>query len=181
MEQKILDFYPAENKEEIGQMTQNIEKLNAQKKNPNNPMKASIYSAVLPGAGQYYNRKYWKIPIVWAAVGTSAGIWIWNQGVYNRYRQAYLLSLEGKTHEFSDITGVTKEVLGRTQDRFKRQRDYAIAITALVYVLNILDAAVDAHLYEQKKDPDLVFYPSMIPNEYTGVGGVLAFGVRYRF
>ena len=104
-----------------------------------NPTKAGLYSAVPPGLGQYYNRKYWKIPIVWGAIGTGVGVTLWNQKRYNRYRDAFIAELNGQEHEFSDIPGVTKEVLGRTQDRAKRQRDYAIAITGLIYILNIRD------------------------------------------
>ena len=126
------------------------------------PVKAGLYSAVLPGLGQYYNHKYWKIPVVWGAVGTGVGITLWNQKQYKRYRNAYVAELNGLSHEFSDIPGVTKEVLGRTQDRVKRQRDYAIAVTALVYILNIVDAVVDAHLYEGKHDPDLALKPTII-------------------
>ena len=111
-----------------------------------NPTKAGLYSAVLPGLGQYYNKKYWKIPIVWGGIGTGIGITLWNQKQYNRYRDAFIAQLNGQTHEFSDIPGITAEALGRTQDRAKRQRDYAIAITGLVYILNIVDAVVDAHL-----------------------------------
>lgn len=126
------------------------------------PTRAGLYSAVLPGLGQYYNRKYWKIPIVWGGVGTGVGIALWNQKQYNRYREAFVAELNGRPHEFSDIPGITKEALGRVQDRAKRQRDYAIAITALVYVLNIADAVVDAHLYDQRHDADLTFNPVII-------------------
>jgi len=140
-----------------------------------NPTRAGLYSAVLPGLGQYYNRKYWKIPIVWGAIGTGVGITMWNQKQYTRYRNAFVAELNGQKHEFSDIPGVTKEVLGRTQDRVKRQRDYAIAITSLLYVLNIVDAVVDAHLYEGRKDPDLAVKPTVIFDEFgknTTKGGL---------
>ena len=140
-----------------------------------NPTRAGLYSAVLPGLGQYYNRKYWKIPIVWGAIGTGVGITMWNQKQYTRYRNAFVAELNGQKHEFSDIPGVTKEVLGRTQDRVKRQRDYAIAITSLLYVLNIVDAVVDAHLYEGRKDPDLAVKPAVIFDEFgknTTKGGL---------
>ena len=56
--------------------------------------------------------------------------------------------------------------MGRVQDRAKRQRDYAIAVTGLVYVLNIVDAVVDAHLYEGRKDPDLALKPTVIYDEF---------------
>ncbi len=147
---------------------QNIQKLNKiQFEKPNNPKKAGIYSAILPGLGQIYNKKYWKLPIVWGGIGTGIGIIAWNQRRYTRYRSAFNAELNGQKHEFSDIKGVDKNVLGRTQDSFKRQRDYAIAITAAVYILNILDAVVDAHLYDQKHDQELAIRPVIIHDEFA--------------
>lgn len=145
-----------------------------------NPTKAGLYSAVLPGLGQYYNRKYWKIPIVWGAIGTGVGVTMYNQRQYDRYRNAFLAELNGQEHEFSSVPGITKQALGRAQDRVKRQRDYAIAVTALIYVLNIVDAVVDAHLYEGRQDPDLALSPAVIQDELSGKQAV-ALGVRYRF
>ncbi len=146
-----------------------------------NPTRAGLYSAVLPGLGQYYNKKYWKIPIVWGALGTGVGITLWNQKQYNRYRDAFIAELNGQQHEFSDIPGVTKEVLGRTQDRVKRQRDYAIAVTSLVYILNIVDAVVDAHLYEGRKDPDLALTPTVIFDEFGKYSSNAGLRVSYKF
>lgn len=145
-----------------------------------NPTKAGLYSAVLPGLGQYYNKKYWKIPIVWGGIGTGVGITLWNQRQYDRYRDAFIAELNGQQHEFSNIPGISADALGRTQDRAKRQRDYAIAITALVYVLNIVDAVVDAHLYEGRKDPDLAVRPVLL-QEGSLAGYKTGLGLSYRF
>ena len=146
-----------------------------------NPTKAGLYSAVLPGLGQYYNKKYWKIPIVWGAIGTGVGITIWNDKRYKRYRNAFVAELNGQPHEFSDISGITAEALGRTQDRAKRQRDYAIAITGLVYVLNIVDAVVDAHLYEGRHDPDLALQPTIIYDEFSKQNTKAGLSLNFRF
>lgn len=151
------------------EVVQEIEKANAKPTlQKYNPTKAGLYSAVLPGLGQYYNKKYWKIPIVWGAIGTGVGIILWNEKQYQRYRTAFVAELNGQPHEFSGITGINlKTALGNTQDRMKRQRDYAIAITAGVYILNIIDAVVDAHLYEGRKDPDLAISPTLL-HDITG-------------
>lgn len=146
-----------------------------------NPTKAGLYSAVLPGLGQYYNKKYWKIPIALGGIGTGVGITLWNEKQYKRYRNAFIAQLNGQQHEFSDIPGITKEALGRAQDRMKRQRDYAIGITALVYVLNIVDAVVDAHLYEGRNDPDLVFSPAVIQDQFGLQSGKAGLSVNYKF
>lgn len=145
------------------------------------PIKAGLYSAVLPGLGQYYNRKIWKIPVVWGAIGTGVGITLWNDKRYKRYRKAFVAELNGQPHEFSDIPGITKEVLGRTQDRAKRQRDYAIAITGLVYVLNIVDAVVDAHLYEGRHDPDLSLKPTVIYDDFAKNNLKSGLSLSYKF
>ncbi len=146
-----------------------------------NPTKAGLYSAVLPGLGQYYNKKYWKIPIVWGGIGTGVGVVLWNQKQYNRYRDAFIAQLNGQPHEFSDIPGISAEALGRTQDRAKRQRDYAIAITGLVYILNIVDAVVDAHLYEGRKDPDLALKPTVIYDEFGKQNSKAGLSLSYNF
>lgn len=158
-----------------------IQKVNKISNPPNNPIRAGLYSAVLPGLGQYYNKKYWKIPIVWGGIGTGIGITLWNQKQYNRYRSAFIAELNGQPHEFSTIAGVDKNVLGRTQDKFKRQRDYSIAITGLVYILNIVDAVVDAHLYDQKRDPDLAIKPVVIYDEFAQQNTKAGLSLNYRF
>lgn len=161
---------------------QDINTVNAPISKPQySPTKAGLYSAVLPGLGQYYNKKYWKIPVVWGGIGTGVGIALWNNKKYNRYRNAFLAELNGQTHEFSDIPGINKEVLGRTQDKFKRQRDYSIAITGLVYALNIIDAVVDAHLYDQKHDPDLAIRPTVLYDEFSNQNAKAGLSINFKF
>lgn len=147
-----------------------------------NPTKAGLYSAVLPGLGQYYNKKYWKIPIVWGAVGTGVGIAMWNDKQYKKYREYYIAKLNGTPNEFIDNRPwLDKEALGNVQDRAKRQRDYAIAITGLIYILNIVDAVVDAHLYESRHDPDLTFSPAVIQDEFGTTPPKTGLSLSYRF
>ena len=151
-------------------VVESIEKANAPAKvivKKLNPTKAGLYSAVLPGLGQFYNKKYWKIPVVWGAVGVGAGIAIWNHNRYLEYREYYIAKLNGTPNEFVDSNPrLDKIALANAQDRSKRQRDYAIAITGLIYILNIVDAVVDAHLYEGRKDPDLTFAPAVIYDDF---------------
>ena len=163
------------------QVVEDIEKANAKALPKYNPTKAGLYSAVLPGLGQYYNKKYWKIPIVWGAIGTGVGVIVYNDKQYKRYRTAYIAELNGQPHEFSNIPGVDKNVLGNSQDSAKRYRDYSIAITGVVYILAIVDAVVDAHLYEQRHDPDLALKPTII-NDNVGIGQAKAgLSLSYRF
>ncbi|HCO20155.1 MAG: hypothetical protein HXL67_07290 [Cloacibacterium normanense] len=163
------------------QVVEEIEKANVSTIQKYNPTKAGLYSAVFPGLGQYYNKKYWKIPIVWGAVGTGVGIIVYNDKQYRRYRTAFLAELNGQPHEFDDLPYVDATVLGNTQDRAKRQRDYAIAITGVLYILNIVDAVVDAHLYDQKKDPDLAIKPTIIYDDLGVVNGKAGLSLSFRF
>ncbi|MBW8524013.1 hypothetical protein K0U91_02085 [Chryseobacterium chendengshani] len=166
-------------------IVESIEKANAPAKvmvKKLNPTKAGLYSAVLPGLGQFYNKKYWKIPIVWGAVGAGAGIAIWNQNQYKKYREYYIAKLNGTPNEFVDQRPyLDKIALGNAQDRSKRQRDYAIAITGLIYILNIVDAVVDAHLYEGRKDPDLTFTPAVIYDDFGNNPPKTGLSLNFKF
>ncbi|MCC2590750.1 DUF5683 domain-containing protein [Chryseobacterium sp. MFBS3-17] len=146
------------------------------------PTKAGLYSAVLPGLGQYYNKKYWKIPLAWGGIGAGVGYTLWVDKRYKRYRNAFVAEINGVPHEFSDYNiSNLKEALGREQDRWKRNRDYAIAITGLVYILNIVDAVVDAHLYEGRNDPDLAVRPAVLFQEYGQTSSAVGFTLHYNF
>ncbi len=159
-----------------------IEKANAPLSQPKfSPTKAGLYSAVLPGLGQYYNKKYWKIPIVLGGIGTGVGFTLYFDKSYRRYRDAFVAEINGVEHEFSSNANVTKEVLGNFQDQQKRSRDYAIAITSLVYILNIVDAVVDAHLYEGRNDPDLSFSPTIINDGFGFENTKAGIALNFKF
>lgn len=176
------DSIPAAKPFSEAQVLGDIEQKNAPAKVTKlSPAKAGLYSAVLPGLGQFYNKKYWKIPIVWGAVGTGIGVALWNDKQYKRYRNAFVAELNGLPHEFSNINGVDKTVLGNAQDTSKRQRDYAIGISALIYILNIVDAVVDAHLYEGRHDPDLAVTPTIISDQFTNSYARAGLSLNFRF
>lgn len=145
-----------------------------------NPIRAALYSAVLPGMGQIYNKKWWKAPLVWGVLGAGAGFVIYYNNQYKEARGYYLDKLYGNEITEPGISSLSKEQLATIQDDRKRTRDYAIALTALGYMLNILDATVDAHLYGINKDPELSFQPIMIQNLQTNELA-LGLGVSYKF
>lgn len=142
-----------------------IQNSDIQKKkqiNPLAPSKAAFYSSVLPGLGQVYNRRYWKVPIVYAAIGTGIYAYTFNNDQYNRFRDAFKSRQAGfTTDEFYDLNGdkngpdFSNEALESAQERFQRDRDLALLITISLYALNILDANVDAHLKQFNVDDDL--------------------------
>lgn len=140
------------------------------------PLRASVYSAVLPGLGQYYNERYWKTPVVLGLLGTGAGIIVFFNGQYRDFRDAFIAELNGQEHEFTEI-GLSAERLAALQDDRRRSRDYAIAFTSLFYILNIVDAAVDAHLFDFDAEVDFSWNPNLI---YDQVSGQPYYGITLR-
>lgn len=143
---------------------------------PNGPSKAAFYSAILPGMGQAYNKKYWKIPIVYAALGTGVYAYKWNNDQYNRYRDAYKLSVNGKPHEFDNDSGkyLSDEGLKRAQTRYKEDRDLSLLVTVGLYALQIIEASVNAHLMQMNNSNKLSFNPNFVIDPITSkaVGGL---------
>ena len=140
-----------------------------------NPKKAGLYSAILPGAGQLYNRQYWKIPIVYAGVGAAVYFIQFNSNKYQTYRKAYVASLEGRSHEFDGI--YDQAALKQLQDGYKRYLDMTVLFTALGYTLQVIDAVVFAHLknFDVSRDLTLRMQPVAMPNNGAGLGLVLNF------
>lgn len=127
--------------------------------NVHSPKKAALLSAVFPGLGQAYNKKYWKMPIIYlggAALGYSIGF---NHSQYVKYRDAYKYRLEGKTDDFIDV--YTDADLNYLQKSYNRYRDLSVIGASLLYILNIIDASVDAHLltFDVSDDLSLRFQP----------------------
>ncbi len=156
--------------------------------NPLSPAKAAFYSAVLPGLGQAYNKKYWKIPIVVGAITGGILVYNYNTKQYNRYRDAYKSRLAGNnTDEFwgTDVNGdpystaqFSEDSLIRAQNTLRRDRELALLITIGIYVLNIIDANVDAHLLQYNVDENLALKPHFKMNEMdatTNLGLTLNF------
>ena len=142
-----------------------VEDLNIERKpiDPLRPSKAAFYSAILPGAGQAYNKKYWKIPIVWGAIGTGIYFYVRNDKQFDRYRNAYKRRLAGFTDdEFSDADGnplISNDGLIRAQQQFRRNKEVSLLVTIGLYALNIIDANVDAHLLQFNVDENLSLSP----------------------
>jgi len=138
--------------------------------NPLSPAKASFYSAVLPGLGQAYNGKYWKVPIVYAALGTGVYFYVWNNDNYNKYRDAYKLRINGKPDDYDGLNGnpfLSESTLENAQESYKSDRDLSLMITIGLYVLQIIEASVNAHLLMHNIDDNLSFRPELIKNEVT--------------
>jgi len=137
------------------------------------PSRAAFYSAVLPGLGQIYNKKYWKAPIAWGLIGGSAYMYGWNNEQYNRFRTAFKRRQAGFTDDEFNGEGTLPffdvDRLENQQERFQNDRDLWLVAAIGMYVLNIVDANVDAHLKQFNIDDDLSldFEPYLDFNQVT--------------
>jgi hypothetical protein len=132
---------------------------------PLTPAKAAFFSAILPGLGQAYNKKYWKIPLVYGAIGTSMYFYLDNNKKYNQYRDAYKRRLEGYNDD--DFAYLDNSRLIAGQKFYQRNRDLSALVTVAFYVLNIIDANVDAALIQFNVDENLSLKPVFYPNDVT--------------
>ena len=128
--------------------------INAQESVVKIPKRAGLYSALLPGSGQMYTKKYWKVPIIYAGLITSAYYIKESHDLYDIYKQTYLNRLDGdRTDEFS--TTYTDANLLTLTEHYRRNREISALLFTLAYVLNIVDASVSAHLFDYDVSEDI--------------------------
>ena len=132
---------------------------------PLTPAKAAFYSAILPGLGQAYNKKYWKIPLVYGALGTSLYFYLDNNKKYHQYRDAYKRRLEGYNDDDYQFLDESRLIAG--QKFYQRNRDLSALFVVGFYVLNIIDANVDAALIQFNVNERLSVRPEIYPADVT--------------
>ena len=145
------------------------------------PRKATLRSAIIPGWGQVYNKQIWKVPLVYAALGTVAGIFIVNVKEYNGLRQAYKLKID--TFPTNDIDIPSKySVLSANsmkfyRDEYRKNVDMSVLAFIIAWGLNVVDATVSAHLkqFDVNDDLSMKLKPTFQANGQTGVGLVFTF------
>jgi hypothetical protein len=152
----------------FAQEQQNINKLKDTLKlesyDPLRAAKASFYSAIVPGLGQIYNKKYWKVPIVYGAIGTSLYFYSDSKKKYTFFRDEYKKRLEGYKSESEYINKLTDSQLISAQKTYQRNKDFSALFVLGFYVLNIIDANVDASLSQFNVNDKLSLTPSSISN-----------------
>lgn len=121
-----------------------------------NPKVATLRSAILPGWGQFYNKKYWKIPIIYGALGITAGVFFYNLKTYRLLRNAVIYRAAGDSGlvapEFRDLS---TDFLRQNRNIFRQNIDYSVLVFLAFWVLNIVDADVDANLKAFDVSPDI--------------------------
>ena len=114
------------------------------------PRKATFRSLVLPGWGQAYNKKYWKIPIVYGALGTTVGVFLYNIKTYKLLRKAVILrsdTIPGNDNQVAaQFQGLSTESIRIYRNAFRQNIDYSVLVFLVFWGLNVVDATVDAHL-----------------------------------
>ena len=148
-----------------------VEEVNFKKQiNPLAPSKAAFLSAVLPGLGQIYNKRYWKAPIVWGAIGIGIGVYSANNTLFNDVRDEFKIrNANLDIARNPDFARFDDGDLQDQQERLQEQRDLALLVTILLYALNVVDANVDAHLKQFNVDEKLAvdFKPFLDYNKIT--------------
>lgn len=152
------------------------------------PRTAAIRSAIFPGLGQIYNKKYWKVPIVWGALGVTGGIFAYNLKEYRKVRFAYFALLNKDTPSYARVAPELQifisagdnglNSLSNYRTEFRKNIDYSALFFLLFWGLNVVDATVDAHLkgFDVGRDLSLKLRPSLnsIPNGGIGLTAVLS-------
>lgn len=148
------------------------------------PRKALLYAAVIPGMGQIYNKKYWKLPLVYGGFfGFAYGIDFYQKG-YTRYKNELYYNLENGYEEDGDIRPddtYTTANYRRIVDLYKRQRDFMIILMAGMYLLQIIDAHVDAHLKEFDLNPNLQVSVRPVMEQTAMLGNQRGFTIVLKF
>jgi len=141
---------------------------------PHYPKRAALLSAAVPGLGQAYNKKYWKIPVIYLGLGALGYSINANHQKYTTYRNAYRDRIDNDPNTIDDYSGIySNDQLTTLYQYYHRYRDLSAIGFAAVYLLNIVDAAVDAHLFTFDVSDDLSFnvQPTFINtagrNKYT--------------
>ena len=114
--------------------------------------KKATYLSLIPGAGQIYNKKYWKLPIVYAGFGVTGYFALWNRNGYLEYSDAYICKVEEEQQSGYECDNeiaqkYSADQIKSVRDQYRRDMEFSFILMGLWYILQILDATVDAHLY----------------------------------
>lgn len=150
-----------------------------------NPRKATLRSAIIPGWGQIYNKKYWKLPLVYGALGTTAGIYFYNVKNYNKLKQAYINLNDGDNTNNDQIDpefrNLSVNAIRSYRNSFRQNVDYSVLFFILFWGLNVVDATVDAQLkaFDVSDDLSMELKPGYSPlANTTGISLVLNIGKK---
>ncbi len=143
-------------KTQIDTSGKNVLALDTAVKKKYNPKVATFRSAVLPGWGQAYNKKYWKIPIIYGALGVTTGVFLYNIKTYNILRKAVIYrAAKDSASVDPEYQRYSTEALRGYRNVLRQNIDYSVLVFLAFWGLNVVDATVDAHLKAFDVSPDI--------------------------
>lgn len=144
------------------------------------PRKALLYSAIFPGGGQFYNKKYWKMPLVYGGFAFLLYVTKVYDGLHKKYLEEFYIMVNDPKLALSP-SFYTKEQLRSAIDRARRERDFFIILNGFWYILQLVDAHVDAHLKEFDLNPKMQvrLEPMMENSMLTGRSTGIALRIRF--
>ncbi len=151
------------------------------------PGKASLYSAIIPGGGQIYNHKYWKLPLVYAAVGIPGYLYFYNRKWYEKFQYAIAVSIHNSQGDsLAKVDPTIRPYITNTagiisvRDSYRKNEDYSVLFFLLFWGLQVVDATVDAHLRDFSVSSDLSFKikPNLVPWPYFSAGVSVVFDIH---
>jgi hypothetical protein len=155
-----------------------IKVIESKKHKYRSPKKATIYSAILPGLGQAYNRKYWKIPIIYVAAGVIYYYYDLNNSYYLKYKDLYITEVNKETGKDQSLV----DLYAHNRDLSRKWRDWNIIYMGILYAANIIDAMADAYFSEFDISDDLTMKiaPAVTPSPTLAFNGY-AYGLKVSF
>jgi hypothetical protein len=166
----------------VATVTEDTTGLLEKKKGPfqPNPKKAGLFSAIVPGLGQLYDRQYWKIPVIYVGAGVAGYFISTNLKNYQNYRKAYISSISNGGIVTGQYAGIYSQAqLKQLQDDYEKYLDLSVLFTGVAFAAQIVDAVVYAHLhnFDISQDISMKFRPVILPQGGAGLG--ITFNYKY--
>jgi hypothetical protein len=151
------------------------------KSQKNYPARAALLSTILPGSGQVYNKRIWKVPFIYGAFAGCAYVYQSNNSLYKKYKNALSTRYDDDPLTIDDYSNFTDENLVLLKNQYRKRRDLGTIGIVAIYLLNIIDASVDAHLreFDVKINEDISM--TIFPYTQFAINNVPAnFGLQFK-
>jgi hypothetical protein len=146
------------------------------------PKRSAILSAIVPGLGQVYNKQYWKVPLIYGGALIIGHYIRYQDRLYQSFRSSYLAVTDADPNTQNRYPTLTQETLQVNAEGLRRDRDFLMIVGGIVYLLQIVDAHVSAHLHEFAINDELSMniQPSIQPSPFTAGAPGVSFAIRFK-